>query len=64
MTNNHLLFKALDVVDRHKRFTESTTKEYNDALIELGWVRDGWDATITEEGKQMLKLLRGVFEKW
>jgi hypothetical protein len=64
MTNNHLLFKALDVINKHKRFTESTTREFNEALIELGWVNDGWDTILTEQGRQILELLRGVFETW
>lgn len=64
MTNNHLLFRALDVIDKHERFTESTTREYNEALIELGWVENGWNTLLTKEGREMLKILRSIFKEW
>ena len=62
MEANYLLYKTLKSI-QHERSFPLTTHEYNHALVELGWVEDAWDVTITKDGLQVLNLLSSLYER-
>lgn len=64
MESNEILFETLDYIRKNKSKPPIVSDSYYKSLVEIGFVDDGWDITLTSAGHKMLENLKKIYQKW